>query len=207
MRDVRLPIKTSDFTPHPDDRRAVWALEGVRARFQVNRKGRVYGVCMGHCGDGASLSWLASLPMLVSYAVAELTGARRWFSDAELSRVCAVRSIKAIGVCNCEQVTASGVFRLGAHDHIRWLTLPSCAVDDRGVRDISKLRRLLKLSLVGSPASDESLMSLGNLEELRSLHLGDTAASSQTIEQLASSLLRCRIYRPDRTEVPPRPRG
>ncbi|TWT77405.1 hypothetical protein Pla123a_20660 [Posidoniimonas polymericola] len=198
MRDLTHPIKAEDFKTHVDDRAAVESLSQSNARFQVTRRGRVYGVCMGGLGDMESLVWLHSLPKLRSFSVATI-GARKWFGDAELAAVVAVPQLRAVAACTCERVTASRVCASGRFDHIRWLALPSCQVADEGVNEIQRLSNLFSLSLIGSTSSDKVLKGLDSLRNLWRLHLGVTNASPTTIDHLAASLQRCQIYMPDRS--------
>lgn len=195
-------LSSDDFSPIHEDRDAVKALAIYRARFQVNRLGRVFGVSIGRLGTHDCLSWLKQLPDLISFAVGQAGKSRNWFGDDELAIVRHLPKLKALAVVNCENVTASDVLISNPIDPLRWLTLAYCNISDEGVTRLSHLKDLFRLEVSGSGAKDVLLRTFADLRQLRHLGLKDTNASRQTIDMLARSLPRCRITCHDGNDLP-----
>ncbi len=196
-------FKASEFAAHESDKDAVDYLGQYKARFQLDPRGRVYHVSMGHLGTSNCVKQLKQLPKLISFAIGTRRVEFNWFEEEEFCDLIESQNLQSIVVDknSIADISSHSLRRLEQCDNIKYLGLFNYGIDDSAIDTFLRMHQLLGLFISGSSASDSRLKELASLKNLRRLNIRDTAASTETIQHLSLNLPRCTIFAPDESIV------
>ena len=153
-----------------------WSLpkEGSLAEFP--------GVSLGKANlTDNDLRVLANLPGLWSLVIKDGSGV----TDNGLAHLAGAARLKNLSLCNTS-ITATGLSRLPAREHIEVLRLGGLSVNDAALANLCELTNLRTLWIRGSTSvTDNGLAHLANLERLQSLYLYQTAVTDRGLLHLS----------------------
>src|SRR5690606_5127920 len=92
-------------------------------------------------------------------------------------------------------VTDKGLEQISRLRRLKYLGLENCAVTDVGIAHLAALRQLQELRLTNTDVSDAALVHLEKLPKLKSLSLNSTRVSAEGVTRLAEALPNCQIHK------------
>ncbi|CAD77599.1 hypothetical protein [Rhodopirellula baltica] len=183
--------KSSDFDPHPGDREGVRALAN-RCRFQLDGRGRVWGVWIHVEFSDSEVEHLLQLPRLISVSFGASIRHTPALTEHGFAQLAKHRLLSGFFFQGNIQLNDSAIATIRDFPRLAHLMLPFCGVTDAGVRNLAIADRFFTLSLVGNSITDDSVPHLCRLKSLRRLWVGKTSISSFGYDELKAALPRCR---------------
>jgi serine/threonine protein kinase/Leucine-rich repeat (LRR) protein len=122
----------------------------------------------------------------------ELTLADTRVTDAGLVPLKSLISLRRL-VLDGDAIHGPGLRHLQELPELTELRLGCPALSDLFLVELAGVKKLERLSLAKSPVSDEGANSLSRLTRLKELDLGDTKVTAARLEELKTSLPRCRL--------------
>jgi eukaryotic-like serine/threonine-protein kinase len=122
----------------------------------------------------------------------ELTLADTHITDAGLVPLKSLLSLRRL-VLDGDAIHGPGLRHLQELPELTELRLGCPALSDLFLVELAGVKKLERLSLVKSPVSDEGANSLARLTRLKELDLSDTKVTAARLEELKTSLPRCRL--------------
>ena len=126
-------------------------------------------------------------------AEAEILGADKAVSDADLNGIATIETLTKLTLTNLYKVTVVGLKELALLPNLTVLRLDNFRVDVAGLKVLTEFKKLHTLALIHTGATDAGVMELHALTNLRSLLLSEDGLTEAAVSGLEKALPKCRI--------------
>ena len=138
---------------------------------------------------------LRLFPKLISVVIGAGIRADSNITDEGVTKLLSMPNISALMLTNLPRISDAIAPDL-ANSNVRWLCLNCKTITDRSMQHLATMNRLLKLSLIGSSVTRNSMPDLLKLTNLRRLNLTDCDFPADDVERLRLELPRCTVVAP-----------